>query len=181
MAIDGTAHDNTVINCSIGTNKDGDMAVGNNGAGVLIGGKAYGNTIGGNASTFGNVISGNIGDGVDLIGGSQETNVAGNWIGVAQGGNGVIRWPTKATAFSSTPVPATSWAARSPRATNVIQFNRANGVLVQSGAGNSILGNSIFKNGLLGIALGPQRTTISRHPFSPQQRSAPCRRRSTVP
>jgi hypothetical protein len=38
---------------------------------------------------------------------------------------------------------------------NVIAFNSANGVFVASGTGNAIRQNSIYRNALLGIDLGP--------------------------
>ncbi len=39
---------------------------------------------------------------------------------------------------------------------NVIAFNGADGVAVQSGSRNGIVGNSIYENALLGIDLGPE-------------------------
>ena len=46
------------------------------------------------------------------------------------------------------------------RAANIIANNGQAGVNVANGAGNAILGNSIFSNGNLGINLGP---AVSRH------------------
>ena len=64
------------------------------------------------------------------------------------------RWATRSTASSSaTTRRTTRSAARARGQGNTIAFNVAAGVSVQSGTGDSILSNSIFSNGHLGIDL----------------------------
>ena len=87
---------NTVTSCYIGTDPQGQVAKPNTRNGVLIAGGASANTIGGDYFTQGNVISGNLGDGIRISGGTGNI-VEGNRIGVsatglvqlANGGDGV--------------------------------------------------------------------------------------------
>ncbi len=78
---------NVVAGNFIGTDATGTVALGNSGFGVLIdlrsaGAGATNNTIGGNVAGAGNIISGNIGNGVEISGaGTSENLVAGNYIG----------------------------------------------------------------------------------------------------
>ncbi len=88
--------DNRVRGNSIGTDPTGLLALGN-GVGVLV--TNTGNTIGGSGAGEGNLISGNLGDGVDILGsGATGNTTQGNVIGldssqgdsVGNGGVGVL-------------------------------------------------------------------------------------------
>lgn len=81
------AYGNTVSGNSIGTDITG-MAVLANNAGVMIENGAHDNTLGGTAPGAGNLISGNIGTGVTIAGGSTANVVAGNLIGTDADGQG---------------------------------------------------------------------------------------------
>ena len=82
--------DNVVAGNVIGTNDDGTLTVAlENGAGVKIYGGAAQNTIGGTVSGAGNLISGNEGDGVQIIDGYQDY-VQGNRIGLDRSGTGAL-------------------------------------------------------------------------------------------
>ncbi len=82
--------DNVVAGNLIGTNADGTLTVAyQNGAGVKIYGGAAENTIGGTASGAGNLISGNEGDGVQIIDGYQDY-VQGNRIGLDRSGTAAL-------------------------------------------------------------------------------------------
>ncbi len=70
---------------TIGLNATGSVAVANGGDGIVIS-NSPGNQIGGTAATARNVISGNVGRGVDLQAGSNGTLVEGNSIGTDAGG-----------------------------------------------------------------------------------------------
>lgn len=152
VAITGTAHGIQVYFAYIGTDIHGTAAIGNAKAGVFVGPGTSGNTIGSTDSTLPTVISGNIGDGVQLSGTSGNT-VAGTLIGVnalnnaamPNGGNGVNIINSSGNTIGGT--GATS--------ANVIANSAANGVLVQSGNNNGILRNSIYGNTQLGIDLQP--------------------------
>jgi parallel beta-helix repeat protein len=86
IAIVDVAHENQVINSDVGTNAVGTMREGNDHGGILIGGTANHNTIGGVSSDASkskkNIVSGNIGNGVTLDKGSSYTQVIDNWIGL---------------------------------------------------------------------------------------------------
>jgi hypothetical protein len=161
-----TATSNVVEGNYIGTDVNGTSKLAN-GTGVLIQNGATNNTIGGTAAGASNLISGNSGHGVDIIGsattglgdpqdipGSGTTGnfVEGNYIGtdvtgtaaLANGGDGV-----DVTAGASGNTIGGTTAGNG----NTIAFNIGDGVFVDSGAGNTIRGNSIHDNAGLGIRL----------------------------
>jgi hypothetical protein len=156
----------------IGTDITGTRALGNAGDGVYIIG-AINNTIGGQTTTAGNLISGNSHNGVHILnavnffgytGPSTGNVVQGNFIGtdvtgaVALGnaGDGV---QIEGGASNNT-IGGTTAAAG-----NTIAFNTGAGVVVGASAsdsstiGNTIRANSIFSNGGLGIDLGNDGVT----------------------
>ena len=78
--VDPTTSGNTVAGNLIGTDRTGSTALPNSGQGVLV--QCSNNTIGGTVAGAGNVISGNLGSGVWLLGSACTGNtVAGNFIG----------------------------------------------------------------------------------------------------
>jgi len=90
VEITGQAHDNTVFNSYIGTQVFGVQAAGNQAGGILIGGSATNNIIGGAGGTQqqpkADVISGNGGIGVTLSSTSTNTSIIGDVIGYDVGG-----------------------------------------------------------------------------------------------
>ncbi len=146
---------NTLAGNYIGTNAAGDAAVPNGDRGVQIESGASGNFIGITGS--GNVISGNTGDGVIVadwtLAGTTDNEVVDNLIGVAadgttplgNGANGVHLDPVADTLIQG----------------NTIAHNGADGVILEPATltGNSIVGNSIYSNGQLGIDLGNDGVT----------------------
>ncbi len=96
-----TASGNVVEGNYIGTDYTGSVALGNdagnvviasdrtdNNGGVVIASGASGNTIGGDTAAARNIISGNIGDGIDITGsGANGNTVVGNYIGTDAAGN----------------------------------------------------------------------------------------------
>ncbi len=121
---------------------------------------ASNNTVGGTAAGVVNIISGNGGDGVLLTGSTATGNViAGNAIGIAADG-------TTPLGNASNGVDVTAGASGNAiggpvHPGNVIAFNAGTGVVVGSGTGDSILDNSIFANGGLGIDLGGDGVTAN--------------------
>ena len=87
---DATSNNNTIAGNLIGTDKTGLVALANGGDGIGVGG-ASGIIIGGTTAAARNVISGNLGRGVDLAGPSNF--VLGNYIGVDITGNAAARQP----------------------------------------------------------------------------------------
>jgi hypothetical protein len=137
---------NFVLGNYIGTDASGTRALGNaRGVDIASGSN---NIIGGVTAGTGNVIAGNAGDGIFIA--SSNNLVLGNLIGtdvtgaaaLGNGGNGVsIRGSGNAVGEAIT------------GAGNTIAFSGNDGVLVDTGTGNSILHNSIFSSGHLGIEL----------------------------
>jgi hypothetical protein len=175
----------------IGTDPSGSVAIQNSttgstiGCGVVIGGGASNNTIGGSlgASISGNMISGNSSDGVLLTGDDTTANaVEGNYIGttptlvqtdaatgaiygsagIPNGGDGVHITDSSSdnmiggTDGADDPVDAMDG--------NIIGFNTSNGVAVDSGTGNTIREDMFLDNGagaFLPIALGGNATQLN--------------------
>jgi CSLREA domain-containing protein/uncharacterized repeat protein (TIGR01451 family) len=136
----------------VGTDAGAEAAI-PNGVGI----QSNGGFVGGPDPGMGNVISGNTGDGVIVIG--TFSLVQGNWIGTSppgddlgNDGNGVLI-PSFGAVTQNNIVK-----------NNVVAFNDAAGIAVkQFGASpsnkNGILGNSMYSNGGLGIDLGPAGVT----------------------
>jgi titin len=82
------ARDCIVSNNRIGTNADGTACLGNAGAGVVVNGPEA--ILGGTLPGSGNVISGNAGDGVRLLEGSDGSSLTGNLIGLNAAGDGAL-------------------------------------------------------------------------------------------
>jgi hypothetical protein len=152
IEIDGTTSTQNLIEGNlIGTDKSGAADLGNSNEGILIEG-AFGNTVGGTTSAARNVISANQW-GVRLDGSTATLNlIEGNYVGTDITGtlalgneiNGII----VSNSASNNTIGGTGTGQG-----NTIAYNVAAGVSVQSGTGDSILSNSIFSNGHLGIDL----------------------------
>ncbi len=154
---------NVVQGNLIGTNASGSASVGNGrgaapgrGAGILLGVGANGALIGGTSPAQGNVLSGNTGSGVAVVGISQsdpaeQINVVGNLIGVAKDAKSAL--PNTMSGVRLTLASRNAIGQLAPGSGNTIAFNGLDGVTVVSGRGNTILSNSIYSNRKLGINL----------------------------
>ncbi|TMC00262.1 MAG: hypothetical protein E6J42_01355 [Chloroflexi bacterium] len=150
--LDLGATGNIVKGNRIGTDISGGAGLGNVLYGVFING-APGNSIGGTDVGAANVISDNDA-GVFISGlGATGNTVQGNFIGTNPAGTAPL-----ANAFDGVRVGGSASnniiGGSLSAAGNVIAFNGGNGVLIDSGTGDSILSNSIFSNASLGIDLG---------------------------
>jgi hypothetical protein len=81
VEITGRAHANLVFRSYVGTAILGVTAVANQRGGVLLGGRAYLNSIGNFTSKPSNLISGNTGRGVTLLPGTHLNRVVNNYVG----------------------------------------------------------------------------------------------------
>ena len=160
IQIDGSgATGNHVQGNFIGTDVTGTLARKNDIGGVYISGGASNNTIGGTTSGARNLISGNVSTGVLIA--SSNNVVQGNFIGTdvtgtAALGNSVLGVYSQG---QNNTIGGTA-----PGAGNVIAFNGENGVMIRSGTGNAIRGNSIHSNIGIGINL---QTTDSDNTVTP--------------
>jgi HYR domain-containing protein len=156
---DSAANFNNVENNFIGTNVGG-MAAIPNGVGVGIALGASSNRIGGTDVGAGNLISGNLGNGVSIMGQLSASNVIeGNFIGTNISGTGPIGNVMNGVDITVGASNNTIGGALSSTAGNTIAFNGAQGVRVDDGTGNSIIQNSIHSNTGLGIDLSPAGVT----------------------
>ncbi|HEX4440612.1 MAG TPA: S-layer homology domain-containing protein [Thermoanaerobaculia bacterium] len=150
--------DGTVLQGNfVGTDPTGTFAVPNSGTGISVAG-ANGVMVGG-ISAGGNVISGNRGNAVAILG--QNNSLFGNLIGTDVSGAAPLPNGGGVLVVNST---ATTIGGTTAGDANVIAFNSGSGVVVDGGSGNSIRGNSIFGNGLLGIDLLPPDVVAGHTP-----------------
>ncbi len=157
--------DNIIRGNYIGTNAAGDAAIPNGDRGVQIESGADDNTVGGTAAGALNVISGNgndgvvIGDGVAPYPGTTGNAVEGNHIGVAADGTSPLG--NGGHGVHLTTVDGNIIGGSIAGAGNVIANNNWAGVLIQNSTAtdNSILRNSIYSNGGIGIDLGGSGVT----------------------
>ena len=153
------AGSNKVRGNFIGTDASGTRELGNAGDGVHNEGDVLDNVVGGALAGAGNVISGNDGDGIELAFATGQS-VRGNHIGTDVSGQedlGNAENGVRIVSASNNTVGGTSAASA-----NTIAHNGGDGVLIEEfdesgtdeATGNSVLRNSIFGNGELGIDLG---------------------------
>ena len=143
-------NDNIIEGNRIGTNAAGTAAIPNSGPGVAIQDAEF-STIGGTAVGAGNLISGNMGPGIQLTGDASGTTIQGNFVGtnatgssaIANGGGGVV--------ISST--PGTTLGGATAAARNVISGNLGHGVSLLDSRNNTIVGNYIGTNAAGSAAL----------------------------
>ncbi len=153
IGLDGLqAAANLVAGNLVGTTSDGSAPLANAGDGIQIDG-APDNTIGGTIAAAANVIGGNTGNGLSLLGTSATGNlVEGNDIGTnasssTQLGNTLDGILVNGDASNNT-IGGTDAGAG-----NAIAENGGAGVNIQSGSGDSILSNAVWLNAGTGIVI----------------------------
>jgi titin len=149
----GTLTGNTVQGNYIGTDATGTQALGNARRGVFIEGGSN-NLIGGTAAGAGNLISANQGSGIYIVGPGSGNLVQGNLIGTdATGTQDLGNSQDGVHIDGLNSGKNNTVGGEAAGAGNTIAFNGRDGVLVDRGSGNAILGNAIFANANLGIEL----------------------------
>jgi hypothetical protein len=171
---------NVVEGNYIGTDASGTIVVRNLGFGVTLAWGTNDNTIGGTLPGAGNVISGFNGillRGLPSIGLPCTNNlIQGNLIGTDK--TGIVGLGNPGDGIDITDANNNTIGGTTAGAGNTIAFSTYDGVSVNSGTGNSILGNSIHDNTGLGILLNsatnandnqaaPVLTSLTGTPASP--------------
>ncbi|WP_435019967.1 beta strand repeat-containing protein [Tundrisphaera sp. TA3] len=145
VAIAGAAaRGNRVVGNFVGTDLTGRLALGNRQDGVNLAASATANAVGGPGAGESNLISGNLGNGIAIIGGGAGANlIQGNDIGVdvagstrlGNSGNGILVDGSAGNLIGGA----------APGAGNLISGNQFNGIFVSGAAatGNEIQGNLI--------------------------------------
>jgi hypothetical protein len=156
VEISGGQTGNVVEGNYIGTNKTGDEGRPHN-IGVRLN-NAGGNLIGGVTPGTGNLISDATYYGIEIVGESATGNrVQGNYIGTAANGTAPIPNYTGVRIAGS--ASDNHIGGIGVGEGNLIAFSAEDGVCVESGRRNAILGNRIFASDLLGIDLGADGVT----------------------
>ena len=138
----------------IGVDKAGTADRGNSNEGVLIEGGAN-NTVGGTTAATRNVSLGGNLWGVRIDGSTATGNlVQGNYIGTDVTGTLPLGNEVYGVIFSTSASNNTLGGTATGQG-DIIANNPTYGVFVESGNADSILSNSIFSNGNLGIELNP--------------------------
>jgi hypothetical protein len=140
LAILGSANHNVVFGAFIGTNAGGNTPVPNAGGGILLGPGTSANIIGGPSSSYRNVVRDNSGNGITIVGSSNNIlmndDIEGNT------GNGVFLFSAAHNAIGL------------PGAGNRISSNAGAGLLAMGDlAGSQVLGNQLDSNGAFGVLL----------------------------
>ena len=169
---------NTVEGNYIGTDTTGEQALGNHSEGLYIFRHASDNVIGGPRTTDRNVISANHVIGVDILGADSDGNrIEGNFIGTDASGRRALGNRFEGVLIFAGArdniIGGTHSGAR-----NLIANSARFGVEIRGSTtvGDAILGNSLFANGLRGIAL---RFRANRHAAAPKISRVSVRGRST--
>ena len=156
-SIVGTAAGGNLIEGNfIGTNLAGTATVPNAGGGLVLRDGTTNNTVGGTTGGLArNVVSGNTGEGIALLGtGTTGNAIQANLIGVESDGTTALGNTNDGVfidAASNNSIGGTVAAA-----SNTIANNAEAGVFVNTGTGDLIRHNSIFTNSGIGIDLAPR-------------------------
>jgi hypothetical protein len=143
---------NVIAGNLIGVTADESSPLGNATDGIAVN-NSPGNTIGGTAAGAGNTIGGNGGAGVDLEGaGTTGTLLWGNQIGTNAVGADSLGNDSDGVLIQSGAAGNTIGGTAAGQA-NTIAFNTGTGVAIRSGTGDTVLSNTIFANGQMGIVL----------------------------
>jgi hypothetical protein len=162
--INVNSNGNTIAGNFIGTNAAGSAADANGGDGIRI--FANSNVIGGTAPADANVIAGNRGSNIHLLGTlsalSTGNSIQGNFIGVNASGSGASG-VTSSAGVRISGANNNTVGGTSPSARNVIGFN-VEGIVLNNGAQNNIIqGNAIGSAANGTSAIGNTRHGVVLH------------------
>jgi hypothetical protein len=150
VAVIGNAHDNRINFGNIGLNLMGDDSFGNAESGIFLGSASRNTTIGSRIPNLRLVISGNLGDGIEIEG-ARDNTIIGTVIGLAM--NGQTPMPNQGNGIVITNSTGNRIGGTKAGDGNTIAHNVGDGVRINSLNRNAIRANSIYANQLAGIAL----------------------------
>ena len=143
-----------VVGNLIGTSPDGQQAVPNGAAGIVVEG-AGGNLIGLPGQGVGNIISGNGGPGIILAGNAAGNTIQNNLIGVAADARTPLG--NQGDGVELDDAPQTVIGGTDPSERNIIAANQANGIATAGNTfGTVVEGNAIGTDASGSLALGNQ-------------------------
>jgi uncharacterized repeat protein (TIGR01451 family) len=143
---------NLIVGNKIGVSIVGSPGVGNTADGIALFG-ASGTTIGGLTPSSGNIVSGNLGHGLDLADGTTSTLIQGNFIGTGGGGTAPIA--NQGNGVFLVDSPSNTIGGTSLGAMNVIAANFGNGIDAEGGSDDLVIeGNAIGTDSSGTINLG---------------------------
>jgi len=147
--INGTPCRNVVVQGNfIGTDVSGTSAL-PNGGGILLN-AASDALVGGTSAEARNIISGNTGHGMEMVGLGSPNRVQGNFIGLNVFGTGALG-NAKHGIYIVSNNSDNNIGGSEPGAGNRIAFNGGSGIAAERYLGGAVLSNSIFANRGLGI------------------------------
>jgi titin len=172
--IGNTAKTNLVIGNFIGTDAAGKIALGNKFEGIYLT-NALANQIGGTTAGAGNVISGNLQNGLLITGGGNSNVVQGNLIGLANGGTNAL--PNRYDGLIISGGTGNTIGALKGGGGNIISGNATNGVFIMltndgfnllagNYIGTDITGEKIVPNNFIGVLIQGCTNTVSRNVIS---------------
>ncbi len=150
---------NLLVGNRIGTSPDGMSAIPNGAAGIEVAGSGS-NIIGAPGQALANILSGNTGPGLLLIGGSRGTSIQNNLIGVAADGKTPLG--NQGDGMQLDDAPGTQIGGTDPGDRNVISANRGNGISTSGDtSGLQVQGNAIGTDAYATLPLGNLESGIS--------------------
>lgn len=153
---------NTVVNTVIGISRDGVLALPNSGEGIVVGAGSQQTVIGGDDSTFGNIIASNNGPGI-LVNGASNTTIRSNTIGLRLNGS-TGNWTT-ASANQGDGIAVTGGATQTVIGASPSDSSTTTGNIIAGNAGSGIRidGTDTSDVSIVGNTIGatPITTTLS--------------------
>ncbi|MBW1699232.1 MAG: DUF4347 domain-containing protein, partial [Deltaproteobacteria bacterium] len=152
IKIDGAGSTGNVVQGNyIGTDVTGTVAIANGDDGIEITNGANSNTIGGTTAAVRNIISSNLGEGIDINGAATTGNVIqGNYIGTDV--NASANLGNSGSGIYINNAGSNTIGGTGAGEGNVIAFNNSDGVTIMgTSSGITIRGNSIHSNDALGL------------------------------
>ncbi|MFO0891317.1 MAG: Calx-beta domain-containing protein [Isosphaeraceae bacterium] len=150
---------NLIIGNRVGTTADGVSALGNGASGIQISG-ATRNVVGGAEPGTGNVVSGNLQNGLELVSAASENTVLGNLIGTSSDGRDVLGNFRNGILLSS--ASNNSIGGATPGSGNVVSANFGDGIGLFSGSSENLIeGNWIGTESTHTLRLGNRGNGVS--------------------